>query len=79
MTYHVQSFMAFKPHELGHDPNHGIICSMTPYCAHMCILGWQTKFILGFSFSMHEKINFHFLSVKIGFFCEGSTENTLQN
>jgi hypothetical protein len=32
-----------------------------------------------FSFSMHKKINFHFLSVKIGFFCEGSTENTLQN
>jgi hypothetical protein len=32
-----------------------------------------------FSFSMHKKINFHFLSVKIGFFCEGSTENTLPN
>jgi hypothetical protein len=47
MTYHVRSFMAFKPHELGHDPNHGIVCSndfILCTCVHM---GWQTKFILG--------------------------------
>jgi hypothetical protein len=32
-----------------------------------------------FSFSMQKKISFHFPSAKIGFFCEGNTENTLQN
>jgi hypothetical protein len=47
---------------------------------HMCAY-WDDKqsSYWEFSFSMHKKINFHFLSVKIGFFCEASTENTLQN
>jgi hypothetical protein len=47
MTYHVRSFMVFQLDELGHNPNHGIVFKMTPYCAHVCILGWQTMFILG--------------------------------
>jgi hypothetical protein len=80
MTYHVRSFMAFKPDELGHDPNYGIVYLNGPILCTCVHIGMANKVYIGmFSFSMHKKINFHFLSVKIGFFCEGSTKNTLQN
>jgi hypothetical protein len=80
MTYDVRSFMAFKPHELGHDPNHGIVCSNDPILCTCVHIGMANKVHIGsFHFLCIKKINFHFLSVKIGFFCEGSTENTLQN
>jgi hypothetical protein len=80
MTYRVRSFMAFKPDELGHDLNHRIVCSNDPRIVHMYAYwdGKQSSY-WEFSFSMHKKINFYFLSVKIGFFCERSTKNTLQN
>jgi hypothetical protein len=77
MTYHVRSFMAFKPDELGHDPNHVIFCSNDPiFCTCVCI-GMENKVHIGTFHFLN--FFFHFLSVKIEYFCEGSTENTLQN
>jgi hypothetical protein len=61
--------MAFKPNELGHDPNHGIVCSNDPILCTCVHIGMVNKVHIGsFHFFKHKKINFHFLSVKIGFF-----------
>jgi hypothetical protein len=80
MTYHVRSFMAFKPDELGHDPNHRIVFSNDPILCTCVHIGMANKIHIGSFHFLYKKINFHFLSVsKLGFFCEGSTENTLQN
>jgi hypothetical protein len=69
MTYHVRSFMAFKPNELGHDLNHGIVCSNDSILCTCVHIGMENKVHIGsFHFLCIKKINFHFLSVKIGFF-----------
>jgi hypothetical protein len=53
---------------------------MTPYYAHMCILGWQTMLMLGiFIVFAQNKPIFHFVSVKNGFICEGPTKKPIQN
>jgi hypothetical protein len=79
MTNHVQSFMAFKPDELGHDPNHRIVCSNDPILCTYVHIGMANKVYIG---------SFHFLCIKNQFpfskcqnwvFCEESTENILQN
>jgi hypothetical protein len=69
MTYHVRSFMAFKPDVLGHDPNHGIVCSNDPHIVHMCAYwdGKQSSY-WEFSFSMHKKSISIFKVSKFGFF-----------
>jgi hypothetical protein len=79
MTYHVQSFMAFKPDELGHNPSHGIVCSNDPILCTCVHIRMANKVKIDSFHFLCLKINFHFLSVKIGFSCEGSTKNTLQN
>jgi hypothetical protein len=43
MSYHVQSSMAFKPNELGHDQNHGIICSNDPMLCTCMPLGMENN------------------------------------
>jgi hypothetical protein len=68
MTYHVRSFMASKPDELDHDPNHGIICSNDPILCKCVHIGMANKVRIGSFHFLCIKINFHFLSVKIGFF-----------
>jgi hypothetical protein len=79
MTYYVRSFMAFKPHELGHDPNHRIVCSNDPILCTYVNIGMANKVPIE---------SFHFLCIKNQFpfskcqnwvFCKGSTENTLKN
>jgi hypothetical protein len=56
MTYHAQSFIAFKPDELGHDPNHGIVCSNDPTLCTRVHIRMANKVHIGkFSFSMHKK------------------------
>jgi hypothetical protein len=71
--------MAFKPDELGHDPNHRIFCLNDPILCTCVNIEMATKVHIG---------PFHFLCIKNQFlfskcenwvFCEGSTENTLQN
>jgi hypothetical protein len=69
MTYHVQSFMAFKPDELGHDPNHRIVCLNDPILYTCVHIEMENKVhIESFHFLCIKKINFHFLSIKTGFF-----------
>jgi hypothetical protein len=56
MTYHIQSFMAFKPLELGHDPNDGIVCSNNPILCTCVHIGMENEVHIGsFHFSMHKK------------------------
>jgi hypothetical protein len=72
--------MAFKPDELGHDLNHRIVCSNDPILCTCVHIGMANKVYIGsFHLLYIKKIYFHFLSVKIGFFYEGTTDNTLQN
>jgi hypothetical protein len=52
MTYHVRSFMAFKPDELG---NHGIVCSNDPILCTCVHIGMANKVHIG---------SFHFLCIK---------------
>jgi hypothetical protein len=55
MTYHVRSFIAFKPDELGHDPNHGIVCSNDPILSTCDHIGMENKVHID---------SFHFLCIK---------------
>jgi hypothetical protein len=55
MTYHVGSFMAFKPDELGHDPNHRIFCSNDPILCTCVLIGMENKVHIG---------SFYFLCIK---------------
>jgi hypothetical protein len=55
MTYHVRSFMAFKPDKLGHDPNHRIVCSNDPILCTCVHIGMANKVHIGI---------FHFLCIK---------------
>jgi hypothetical protein len=50
-----------------------------PHIVHVCLLGWQTMFILGVSFSAHKKFVFYFPNVKNGFFCETTTKYLMLN
>jgi hypothetical protein len=68
MTYHVRSFMAFKPDELGHDPNHRIVCSDDPILCTCVHIGMENKVHIGSFHFLCIKNQFPFLSVKIGFF-----------
>jgi hypothetical protein len=46
MTYHVRSFMTFKPDELGHDLNYRIVCLNDPILCIYVHIEMATKFIL---------------------------------
>ena len=52
---------------------------MISYCAHGCILEFQTMLPKEFSFSLHGKFIFHFPSAQNEFFCEGPTIYLLKN
>jgi hypothetical protein len=76
VSYDVESLRAFKPNELGHDQNHGVVCSNDPILC-VCVP-------LRIENSVHFR-SFPFLRIKSSFsifrvpkrvFCEGSTENT---
>jgi hypothetical protein len=80
MTYHVRSFMAFKRDELGHDPNHRIVCSNDPILCTCVHIGMANKVHIGsFHFLCIKKNQFLFSKCQDWVFYEGSTENTLQN
>jgi hypothetical protein len=79
MTYHVQSFMAFKPDELGHDPNYEIVCSNDPILFTCVHIGTANKVHIGSFHFLYIKNQFLFSKCQDWVFCEGSTENTLQN
>jgi hypothetical protein len=68
MTYHVISFMVFKPDELGHDPNHEIVCSNDLILCTYIHIGMTNKVHIGSFHFLCIKINLHFRSAKIGFF-----------
>jgi hypothetical protein len=79
MTYHVQSFMAFKPDELGHVPNHGIVCSNDPVLCTCMHIGMENKVHIGSFHFLCIKNQFSFCKYQNWFVCDESTENTLQN
>jgi hypothetical protein len=74
MTNHVQSFMAFKPDELGHDPNHGIVCSNDPILCTCMHIGMENKDHIGSFHFLYIKNQFPFSKCQNWVFCEGSTE-----
>jgi hypothetical protein len=79
MTYHVRIFMDFKPNELGHDLNHGIVFSNNPILCTCVHIGIANKVHIGSFHFLCIKNQFSFSTCQNWVYCEGSTENTLQN
>ena len=78
MSYHVRSFMAFKPNNKGYGQNHSIVCDNVPILYTCVYLGiWQTMLPKGVFILFAQKMIFHFPSAKKGFFCEAATKNVL--
>jgi hypothetical protein len=69
MSYHVHSFMAFKPNELGQDQNHVIVSSNDPILC-TCVRLWMTNNVhFGCFPFLRKKSSFSIFSVSnIGFF-----------
>jgi hypothetical protein len=52
---------------------------MTPYYAHVCILGWQTMLIWGFLIFFAQKKSLSIFSAKNGVFYEAYTKICCKN
>jgi hypothetical protein len=80
MSYHVESFMAFKPKWVRSWPNPYDSLFKWLHIMHMCAT-WDDKqcSFQVFSFSSHKKFIFYFPIVKNGVFCEGSTKYLILN
>jgi hypothetical protein len=69
--------VVFKPDELGHDPNNGIVCSNDPILCTCVRIGMENKVLVGSSHFVCIKNQFPFSKCQNWFFCEGSIENTI--